>query len=157
MYRISLVSICLFIVVPVAYAEDTNFIMAFNAQWQSGNASNVLVFVDSHVSTNRNAETLFARGVVAASLQEWGRGATNYLGQAIQTVMTNSSYSTERKVRVVELINNTKGYFGSLADDTGEPSNSQPLWNTDNHAVIFNELGEEVPFLNVLQEIIIKK
>lgn len=153
MYRVLLVSICWFLVASTTYAGDTNFVAAFNTEWQSGNASNVLVFVETQVSTNRNVETLFARGVIAASLQEWGRGATNYLGQAIQEAEGTSSYSTQGEARVVQLITNAKGYFGGLADDTNEPLNSQPSWNTNNHAVIFSELGAEAPFLDVLQEI----
>ncbi len=153
MYRGLVFSICWFLVASVTYAGDTNFVAAFNVQWQSGNASNILVFVETQVSTNRNVETLFARGIVAAALQEWGRGATNYLGQAIQVAETGSLYSTQGKAHVVQLVVNAKGYFQGLADDTGEPSNSQPSWNANNHVVIFNELGAEVPFLKVLQDI----
>lgn len=153
MYRILLVSICSFLCASVIHAGDTNFVVTFNTQWQSGNASSILIFVENQVSTNRNVETLFARGVVAAALQEWGRGATNYLGQAIQEAESGSLYSTQGEARVVQLITNTKGYFEGLADDSGEPSTSQPSWNTNNHVVIFNELGTEAPFYNVLQEI----
>lgn len=153
MYRVLLVSICWVLFASFTHAGDTLFVAALNVKWQSGNASNILVFVENQVGTNRNVETLYARGIVAAALQEWGRGATNYLGQAIQEAETGSLYSTQGKARVVKLIANAKGYFEGLADDTGEPSNSQPSWNTTNHLVIFNELGAEVPFLDVLQEI----
>jgi hypothetical protein len=153
MFRILLFSICWFWGAFVTHAGDTNFVTAFNVQWQSGNASNILVFVKNQVNTNRNVETLYARGIVAAALQEWGRGAMNYLGQAIQEAETGSLYSTQGEARVVQLIANTKGYFEGLADDTGESSNSQPSWNTNHHVVIFNELGTEAPFLDVLQEI----
>lgn len=154
MSHFSFVSICWFWGMSVvAYAGDTNFVVAFNMQWQSGNASNILAFVESQVSTNRNVETLYARGIVAAALQEWGRGATNYLSQAIQETETCSLYSTQGKARIVQLIANARGYFEGLADDTGESPKSLPSWKTNNHAVIFNELGAEAPFLDVLQKI----
>ncbi|MGQ9661869.1 MAG: hypothetical protein ACUVWX_05950 [Kiritimatiellia bacterium] len=153
MNRVLLVSLCWFLVASISHGGDTNFVAALNMQWQSGNASNILVFVENQVSTNRNVETLFDRGIVAAALQEWGRGATNYLGQAIQEAETGALYSAQGKARVITLIGNVKGYFEALAGDTGEPSNSQPSWNTNTHVVIFNELGAEAPFLGVLQEI----
>lgn len=153
MYRVLVVSICWFLVASVTHAGDTNFVAAFNVQWQSRNASNILVFVETQVGTNRNVETLCARGIVAAALQGWGRGATNYFGQAIQEAETGSLYSTQGKARVVRLISYAKGCFQGLADDTGESSDSQPSWNVNNHAVVFKELGAEAPLLCVLQEI----
>lgn len=153
MCRILVYLLCWVSVVAIAHGGDTNFVAAFNVQWQSGNASNILAFTESQVSTNQNVETLFARGVVAAALQEWGRGATNYLGQAMQEAENSSSYSTQGQARVVQLITNAKGYFQGLADDVGEPVNSQPSWHTNNHSVIFSELGTEAPFLSVLNEI----
>ncbi|MGI6495057.1 MAG: hypothetical protein ACOX5G_03035 [Kiritimatiellia bacterium] len=153
MHRYLFVSICWLLGASVAYAGDTNFVAAFNVRWQSKDASNILVFMENQVNSNRNVETLCARGIVAAALQEWGRGATNYLGQAISATETSPLYSTSGKARIVRLIGNVKGCFEALADDTGEASNSQPSWNTSSHAAIFNELGAEVPFLDVLQEI----
>ena len=78
MNRILLVTLCWFLVASVSLGGDTNFVAVLNMQWQGRNASNILVFVENQVSTNRNVETLFARGIVAAAIQEWGRGATKF-------------------------------------------------------------------------------
>lgn len=139
--------------VVLANAGDTNFVAAFDLQWRSENASNVLAYVESEVATNRNAETLFARGLVAAYLQEWGRGATNYFGQAIAEAQSNTSYSAAGRSNVVQLITEAQGHFEALADDSGEPTNSVPRWDTNTHAVIFGELGDQAPFLTTLDQI----
>ena len=132
---------------------DTNFVAAFDAQWTSQNASNVLVFVDAQVTTNREVETLFARGLVAAYLQKWGRGATNYFGQAIAEAQSNTTYSASGRSNIVQMITDVKGHFEALADDSGELTNSVPTWDTNVHAVIFGELGDQAPFLTTLDRI----
>jgi len=108
MFRILTYIICWGSVVSFAHGGDTNFVAAFNVKWQSGNTSNILSFTESQVSTNQNVEALFARGIVAAALQEWGRGATNYLSQAMQEAVNSSSYSPQGQALVVQLITNTK-------------------------------------------------
>lgn len=132
---------------------DTNFVAAFDAQWRSQNASNILIYVESQVATNREVETLFARGLVAAYLQKWGRGATNYFGQAITEAQSNTTYSASGRSNVVQMITEAKGHFEALADDSGEPTNSVPTWDTNVHAVIFGELGDQAPFLTTLDRI----
>lgn len=151
----TMLSVVLFVtlLVVLANAGDTNFVATFDLQWRSQNASNVLAYVESQVGTNRNVETLFARGLVAAYLQEWGRGATNYFGQAIAEAQSNASYSAEGRSNVVQLITEAQGHFEALADDSGEPTNSVPRWDTNTHAVIFGELGDQAPFLTTLDQI----
>jgi hypothetical protein len=151
----TMLSVVLFVVslAALANAGDTNFVAAFDLQWRSENASNVLAYVESQVATNRNVETLFARGLVAAYLQEWGRGATNYFGQAIAEAQSNTSYSAAGRSNVVQLITEAQGHFEALADDSGEPTNSVPRWDTNTHAVIFGELGDQAPFLTTLDQI----
>jgi len=137
----------------VATGGDTNFVSAFNAQWSSKNASNILLYVDAQVATNREVETLFARGLVAVYLQKWGRGATNYFSQAISEAETNTNYSAVGRSNIVHMISEASGHFASLAEESGEPTNSAPLWDTNVHAVIFGELGDEAPFLTTLDRI----
>lgn len=132
---------------------DTNFVAAFDAQWRSQNASNVLVFVDAQVATNREVETLFARGLVAAYLQKWGRGATNYFGQAIGEAQSNTMYSASGRSNVVQMITRVNEIFEALADESGEATNSVPTWCTNVHSVIFGELGDQAPLLTTLDRI----
>lgn len=137
----------------VADGGDTNFVAAFSAQWSSQSATNILVYVDAQVATNRNVETLFARGLVAAYLQKWGRGATNYFGQAIAAAETNTTYSAVGRSNIVHMIRVASGHFAALAEEAGEPIDSTPSWDTNIHAVIFGELGDQAPFLSTLEQI----
>jgi len=136
-----------------AYAGDANFVASFDAQWRAQNASNVLAYVESQVATNRSVETLFARGLVAAFLQKWGRGATNYFGQAIAEARRNTTYSESGRSNVVQVITQIKGSFDALVGDGSEVSNSVPTWDTKSHIEIFRESGDQVPFLDVLNGI----
>ena len=137
-----------------AFAGDTNFVSTFNSLWQSGNASNVLSYVDGYLATNRNAEALFARGIVAAGLQNWGRGATNYLSRAIAAVNADIGYTPEQKQRVSNDLARIQDIFVGLLQDTGEPGNSSPSWDTNVQAKTFIESGGEAPFLHILNEIL---
>ena len=143
-----------FILVATVFAGDTNFVSTFNSLWQSGNASNVLSYVDGYLSTNRNAEALFARGIVAAGLQSWGRGATNYIFQSITSVNANMGYTSQQKNALSNDITRIRDIFSGLLQDTGEPENSSPSWDTNIQAKTFMESGGEVPFLHILNEIV---
>ena len=136
-----------------ATAGDTNFVAQVNVVWQSNNASNILTYVEDNMSTNENVEVLFARGVVAAYLQGWGRGATNYFGQAMSMAATSQTYSPDGQSNIVQWISSAKGLFGALAQDAEEPVDSEPSWDTNLHAIIFGELGDEIPYYDVLHRI----
>ena len=130
----------------VGYAGDTNFVHAFNAIWQTHNASNILVFVEQNVVTNASPEVLFARGTVAIALQAWIPGASNFWEQAIQMISTNSVYSEIGKTNAIKQLQGLQDFFS-------EVSNDPPTWNTNNHAVAFARVGDKVPYLHVLQDI----
>lgn len=136
-----------------AFAGDTNFVSTFNTLWQSRNASNILSYVDGYLSTNQNVEALFARGVIAAGLQSWGRGATNYLYQAITNINASTNYTVEQKADLTNEIAWIREAFGGLLQDVGEPENSSPSWSTNVQAMIFGESGDEAPFLHILNNI----
>ena len=130
------------------FSGDTNFVAAFNEVWRTQNASNIVAFTEANVNTNESAETLFARALAAVYLEKWARGGTNYLGQAQIAVQSNQTYSAEGRSQILELLEDTKGLFEALADDSLEASNSIPQWDTNMHAVVFQELGDEVPFFS---------
>lgn len=136
-----------------AVAGDTNFVATFNTLWHSEHASDVLTYVDDYLVTNQNAEALFARGVVAAGLQSWGRGATNYLFQSITAVSENSNYTAQQKSNLTNEIGTVRELIYGLVQDIGEPEDSLPSWNTNTQAEIFGELGDEAPFLDILNHI----
>ncbi len=134
-------------------AGDTDFVAAFDARWRSHNASDVLAFADAQVATKRSVETLFARGLVAAYLQKWGRGAVDYFRQAIAEAQANVNYSEEGRSNVIQWVTEVKAHLEALSDETGEPADSQPTWDANVHAVVFAELGDEAPFLATLDRI----
>ena len=128
------------------YAGDTNFVNAFNSIWKTHNASNILIFVEQNVTTNKSPETLFARGIIAVALQEWTLGASNYWEQAIQILTTNDTYSAMGKTNAIKEIRGFQMLYSGLSD-------SPPRWETNTHSVIFMHSGNEVPFLDELKEI----
>ncbi len=135
------------------FAGDTNFVAEVNTIWQTRNASNVVAHVDGYLATNRNAEALFVRGVLAAALETWGRGAAHYLEQAIAEAQTNTLYSVENRTHVVNEIDGIRNIFIAIANDAKEPLDSTAQWDTGNQADIFGEVGDEFPFLWILEKI----
>ncbi len=136
-----------------AFAGDTNFVVTVNTIWQTRNASNVVAYVDGYLATNRNAEALFARGVLAAALETWGRGAAHYLEQAIAEAQTNTLYSVENRTHVVNEMDGIRNIFIAIANDAKEPLDSTAQWDTGNQSDIFREVGDEFPFLWILEKI----
>ena len=143
-----------FFLCTAVLADGTNFVITLNAKWETSDASNVLSYVETDISTNASPEAYFARGLVAAYLETWGRGATNYLAQAADAVDSDPDYTSEQKTSVKQSINQVKGHFSALVEEAEEPEDSEPQWNTNTHAVIFSEL-DEMPFLHVLQKIVV--
>ena len=133
------------------FAGDTNFVAEVNTIWQTRNASNIVAYVDGYLTTNRNAEALFARGVLAAALEVWGCGAANYLVQAIDEISTDSSLSAEQKTFLSKKVDAYRDLFEALTEDVSEPINSVATWDDGIQSEIFNEIGDEFPFLSELE------
>ena len=147
------VVICFFLIkAGSVFSGDINFINALSSLWTTHNATNILEFVESNVATNTSSEVLFARGMVAGYLENWGRGATNYLQQSLNLVLSSGSYSDNQKSILTNEIATTRGFFEALADDASEPADSTAQWNTNHHTIIFNELGDELPLLHIFNE-----
>ena len=130
------------------FAGDTNFVAEVNTIWQTRNASNIVAYVDGYLATNRNAEALFARGVIALCLENWARGAASYLDQAAGEVNTSTNYSQEQKNRLSQIIVSDKEIFEAIATDANEPISSTGKWDTNIHTLFFREVGDEFPFLS---------
>jgi hypothetical protein len=149
---IALYMSCLLALSTAAHAQSSNFVAQINNVWKTHNASNVLVFVESQLTSNpANAQVLTARAIVAAGLQTWGRGASNYLAQAVQVVSNSTAYSTSKRQKLIGEIQSLANSYGALADDASEPQNSQPQWNTNTHVFVFGEVGDEFPHISTLQ------
>jgi len=128
------------------FAGDTNFVAQLKTMWQTHNASNILVFVEQNVATNRSPETLFARGIIASNLQLWKQGATNYWEQAAQMISTNTVYSAQIRTNVAEHIRGFYSFFMALS-----PDNSPPSWNTNAHDWFFSRCGDEPTYFDILE------
>jgi len=129
----------------ITRAGDTNFVAQLNAIWQTHNASNILVFVEQNVATNKSPETLFARATIAFTLQDWGIGASNYWEQSIQMISTNNAYTEIGRTNAVAEIRALQGVFARFED------NAPPSWNPVGHAADFSR--PKAPFLGILEEI----
>ena len=137
-----------------AWADGTNFVVTLDAKWRAANATEIRSYVDTELAAKTSPEALFARGLVAAYLETWGRGATNYMAQAATAVDADPDYTAAQKESVKRVINEAKGHFTALTEEAAEPADSQPKWDTATHSVIFTELNE-LPFLHVLQKIVV--
>jgi len=130
------------------FADETSFVTAFNTMWQTHNASNILIFVEQNVTTNSSPETLFARGIVAGTLQGWGQGQTNYWEQAMQMLADKEDKSDLWKTNAVNQIQWIQILMSTKGVDDNPPS-----WNTNAHSIIFSILGDEPPFYDTLKNI----
>jgi hypothetical protein len=129
------------------FAGDTNFVAQFDVVWKTHNASNILMFVEQNVATNKSPETLFARGIVAIMLQEWGQGATNYFEQVTQMITTNNAYTEIGKTNIIKDIQFVQFIAVKMTDKP------LPSWNTNDHATFFVELATEPIFFDTLKAI----
>ncbi len=133
-----------------AARANTNFVNALEAHWQGHNASNVLNCVENELTTNHNAEVYLARGILAAYLQEWGSGATNYFRLASVNAAADARYATDYRARVMQAISQTVAGIDAVMEMAGGEG-SAPSWNTNTHAVIFGEFSQEIPFNSTIR------
>ena len=133
-----------------AYMANTNFVGALDASWRDHNASNVIVFVEQELATNQTSEVYFARGIVAAYLQEWGVGATNYFRLARDRAETDARYTASYRAKVTNAIAQAGTGIEGVMEVAGQQGGS-PYWNTNTHAVIFTEYPEEIPFQDTIK------
>jgi hypothetical protein len=131
-----------------AFAGDTNFVAQFDAIWQTRNASNILVFVEQNVATNKSPETLFARGIVANTLQLWTQGATNYWEQAAQLISTNTVYAELERTTVAKEIRGHNVFIAATLSN-----NSPPSWDSASHTLFFSALGDKPLYFDILERI----
>lgn len=135
-----------------ACAEQTAFMDGFETLWNTHHASNVVAYVNAHVRTNQTVEVFATRALVSVYLEKWGRGATNHLAHAITLAQTNTLYSTTQRAVVITQLDEMKGLFATLSDSANEPAESRPTWDTQHHALIFNEFADEAPFIFIIKQ-----
>ena len=147
-----LATCCLFFSVAVLAAQTTNqFVATVNQKWVQHNASNVLTFVESELQKRpTDRQVLFARGVVAAELQLWNRGATNFISQAITNLNQAKQYTTAKKATLTKELQEHLRFFSLSASTFGEATNSVPQWNPAIQGELFRTSSNEFPYIDTL-------
>jgi|GEM_PF-1579077 hypothetical protein len=146
-----LIAIFVLIFAFVANGATNQFLSGLNAQWTSQNASNVLSYIDAELSSHPdNPQALFARGVAAAELQMWARGATNYVRQSIDALDISTNYTSQEKASLLAALTNHLNFFIASINVLNEPTNSVPQTNTTIQAEMFLSLPGEFPYFEFL-------
>ncbi|MCO5069309.1 MAG: hypothetical protein M9910_11615 [Kiritimatiellae bacterium] len=146
-----LITLSILIFALVVHATTNQFLVDLNAQWTSQNASNVLSYLDTELSSRPDdPQVLFARGVAAAELQLWARGATNYVWQAIAALSSATNYTSEEKAQLLAALTNHLDYFTASIDVLNEPTNSVPQTNTTIQMEMFITHPDEYPYFDFL-------
>lgn len=143
----------LFLTANVLAAQSLAFSESVNNKWVSQNATDLLNYVEAEVQNNPNdPNRYFARAVVAAYLQSWGRGAVSFLEQSKTKIQQSSDYTEDEKEKLEKRVESVRKLFQALADDSNEPQDSQPSWDATTHALVFSEFSNQFPMLSILNE-----
>jgi len=129
-----------------AFAGETNFVARFQTVWQTHNATNILLFTEQNLATNRSPETLFARGITAHMLQLWDIGATNYWEQAAQMISTNTVYTEKERTGATKVIQGLNFFLTAK-----NPNESPPTWNAVDHTFFFTISSDEPFYFDILE------
>lgn len=151
MKPVCVIALFIFTCALVVYATTNQFLVGLNAQWTSQNASNVLSYLDAELSSRPDdPQVLFARGVAAAEMQLWARGATNYVWHAIEAVHSATNYTSEEKALLLTTLTNHLTFFVASIDVLNEPTNSVPQTNTMIQTEMFLTHPDEYPYIEFL-------
>jgi len=138
--------------VSYSHSRGSEFTDQLNSMWQNNNATQILTYVTSELNNHtNNPQILAARAIVSANLEQWLRGATNQLHQVIEITNASTNYTSSRKQIITQEIAHVQGMFSGLASDLNEPANSTTGWSTQIHSELFGEIGDEFPYLDVLE------
>lgn len=136
-----------------AHLCANDFTAQLNALWKANDATQVLIYVESERNSHpTDPQILTARAIVTANLEQWLRGATNQLQQAMALTSASTNYTSSRKQAITQEVAQLQGIFAALADDLDEPTNSAAAWNPQIHSELFGEIGDEFPYLSVLEQ-----
>jgi hypothetical protein len=151
MKRVYLIALFTVICAFFVHAETNQFLIVLNTHWTSQNASNVLHYLDTELTSRPDdPQVLFARAVAAVELQQWARGATNYVLQAISAVNSATNYTSEEKTPLLASLTNHLNFFVATIDVLNEPANSVPQTNTTIQAEMFLTNPDEYPYFEFL-------
>lgn len=134
-----------------ANGATNQFLSGLNTQWTSQNASNVLSYIDAELSNHPdNPQALFARGVAAAELQMWARGATNYVRQSMDALGISTNYTLQEKASLLAALTNHLSFFMASINAFNESTNSVPQTNTTIQSEMFLSSPGEFPYSEFL-------
>lgn len=136
---------------PVVRATTNQFLLDLNTQWTSQHASNVLSYLDAELSSRPDdPQVLFARGVAAAEMQLWARGATNYIWQAMNALNAATNYTFEEKAQLLAALTDHLNFFIATVDVLNEPTNSVPQTNITIQMEMFLTHPDKYPYFEFL-------
>ncbi|MDR0993846.1 MAG: hypothetical protein LBN38_04690, partial [Verrucomicrobiota bacterium] len=132
-------------------ATTNRFLIDLNTQWTSQNASNVLSYLDAELSSRPDdPQILFARGVAAAEMQLWARGATQYVCQAMNALNFATNYTSEEKATLLAALTNHLNFCIATVDVFNEPTNSVPQTNITIQTEMFLTHPDKYPYFELL-------
>ena len=133
---------------------DEAFVTELNSKWQAKHASNLIAYLDLQlIQTPQEPQVLFARAVVAAELEQWGRGATNYLQQALNYLELSTEYSVANKEKLIYELNEHFDFYSQSITHFNEPNPSYPQSNTVWQEEIFAGGTSDFPYMYFFEKV----
>jgi hypothetical protein len=148
-----LILLACFFALQIAQADEL-FVTELNKIWREQNATNLIQFLDTKlVQSPNDPQVLFARGNTAAEMEQWVRGATNYVYQALTNLEASTEYSASNKAILLRELNNHLRFFEISIDVFSEPNPSFPQTNTLMQMELFQTNSNEFPYIEFLQKL----
>lgn len=153
MKKTHLIILSIVMTLSVVHAATNQFLNGLNTHWASQNASNVLNYLDAELSGRPNdPQVLFARAIAAVELQQWARGATNYVMQAIHAVQSSTNYTSQEKALLHTALTNHLNFFVATVGVFNEPTNSAPQTNATIQTEMFLTNPDQYPYFDFLSK-----
>jgi hypothetical protein len=148
-----LLAYLLFGVLTLSIWADETFLTELNEVWNTHNATNVLHFLNEKLAASSNdPQILFARANAALEMENWARGATNYVHQSINAVALSPDYNAENRAILLAELNLHLNFFEITVDFLAEPNPSYPQTNILVQTEMFQLESGEFPYIEFLQK-----
>lgn len=147
-------TLSLFFIASFFCQASETLLTTLNEKWVAQNTTDLVNYLDSQLLLYPNdPQILFARGVVAAELEQWARGATNFMNQAAKSLELSDEYNaTNNKILLSELQWHLKFFEASIVH-FNEPNPSYPQTNSVWQTEIFSGWQHDFPYIEFLQKL----
>jgi hypothetical protein len=145
--------ICLFIF-PVSMQASETFITTLTEKWQQQDVSELINYLDTQITQqSQDPQILFARANVAAQMEQWIRGGTNYLHQARESLALSAEYSASNKAILLTDMDEHIRFFELSITTFNEPDPSYPQTNITVQAELFQASPNKFPYSYFLKKL----